>query len=115
MTLLPHEVYDVLAMSDVFTLPSFREGLASSIIEAAMAGLPIVSHPHSGGRFILQDDIWLNDMSPVGALTARLQEIKANGVPASKLADLQRSAELRFSRGALAHQFIDMVKRVHQI
>jgi glycosyltransferase involved in cell wall biosynthesis len=115
MTLLPHEVYEVLAMSDVFTLPSFREGLASSIIEAAMAGLPIVSHPHSGGRFILQDDIWLNDMSSAGALSARLQEIKANGVPASKLAELQRSAESRFSRGALAHQFIDMVKRAQQI
>jgi glycosyltransferase involved in cell wall biosynthesis len=115
MTLLPDEVYEVLAMSDVFTLPSFREGLASSIIEAAMAGLPIVSHPHSGGRFILQDDIWMSDMSQTGALTARLQEIKARGVPALKLTALQHSAQSRFSKGALVHQFVDMVQHVHEI
>ncbi|MFX4963512.1 glycosyltransferase, partial [Acinetobacter baumannii] len=59
MTLLPNEVHEALAMADVFTLASFREGLASSIIEAAMAGLPIISHPHSGGKFILQDSTWM--------------------------------------------------------
>jgi glycosyltransferase involved in cell wall biosynthesis len=115
MTLLPDEVHDVLAMSDVFALASFREGLASSIIEAAMAGLPIVSHPHSGGRFILKDDFWMNDMSQPGTLTARLEEIRANGVPYARLVELQKSADARFSKGALAHQFVDMIKHVAQM
>lgn len=114
MTLLPNEVHEALAMADVFTLASFREGLASSIIEAAMAGLPIISHPHSGGKFILQDSTWMTDMSVPGALTERLNEFRAAPVSPEKLKALQSSAQSRFSAEVLADQFVEMVKSVHE-
>ncbi len=114
MTLLPNEVHEVLSMADVFTLASFREGLASSIIEAAMAGLPIISHPHSGGRYILQDDTWLTDLSRSGALADKLLEFRNRRLPAEKLRDLQESAQSRFSKEVLANQFVQMVKRARK-
>jgi glycosyltransferase involved in cell wall biosynthesis len=113
MTLLPAQVHEILAMVDVFTLASFREGLASSIIEAAMAGLPIISHPHSGGRYILQDSRWLVDMSQVGALRERLLALRANGVSAQALRELQKDATARFGKDVLASQFAEMVTHVH--
>ncbi len=112
MTLKPHEVHEALAMADVFVLPSFREGLASSIIEAAMAGIPIISHPHSGGKYILQDDFWLTDLNEPDALRQKLLEIRAHGVPADKLVQLKQKAYERFSPTALADSFVDMVTRL---
>ena len=111
-TLQPEEVYEALALSDVFVLPSFREGLASSIIEAAMAGIPVISHPHSGGKYILRDDEWLCDLSKSGALKERLLEIKKNGVNQEKQADLQITCVERFSEKALSDQFVAMVEKV---
>lgn len=108
MTLPPQEVHSALSMSDVFVLPSFKEGLASSIIEAAMAGIPIVSHPHSGGRYILEDPIWLEDLSQPGNLTRRLVTIKQFGVSTEQLADLQKNTCSRFTPGRLADKFVDI-------
>jgi glycosyltransferase involved in cell wall biosynthesis len=111
-TLQPVEVYEALALADVFVLPSFREGLASSIIEAAMAGIPIISHPHSGGKYILLDDEWMRDLSRTDALKERLLEIRANGVNQEKLAALQKSCVERFSEQALSDQFVAMIEKV---
>jgi len=111
-TLKPVEVYEALALSDVFVLPSFREGLASSIIEAAMAGVAIISHPHSGGKYILRDDEWMRDLSQPNALKERLLEIRADGVNQEKLASLQKSCVERFSEQALSDQFVAMIEKV---
>jgi glycosyltransferase involved in cell wall biosynthesis len=112
LTLLPEEVHEALTMSDVFVLPSFREGLASSIIEAAMAGLPIISHPHSGGKFILQDDTWMLDMSVPGALTERLKAFQVQPPSREQLSRLQNSAQSRFSKEVLPGKFIDMCEKI---
>ena len=114
-TLAPEDVYEALALSDVFVLPSFREGLASSIIEAAMAGLPIISHPHSGGRYILEDEEWMRDLSHADTLKQRLLEIRQHGVDQSKLARLQTSCQTRFSQQALSDEFVAMIRKVAQL
>lgn len=112
LTLSPDEVHEALTMSDVFVLSSFREGLASSIIEAALAGLPVISHPHSGGKFILQDDTWMTDMSVSGALTEKLNAFKAQPPSRDQLMRLQSSAQARFSRDVLPGKFIKMCEKV---
>ena len=113
LTLKPEDVHEALAMADVFVLPSFREGLASSIIESAMAGLPIISHPHAGGKYILVDEFWLTELKEPTALRGRLLQIRNDGVPADKLAQLKNSAGQRFSPAALADDFVHMVLNVH--
>jgi glycosyltransferase involved in cell wall biosynthesis len=44
------DVPDILAASDIFTLPSHREGMPRSIIEAMMTGLPVVATDIRGAR-----------------------------------------------------------------
>ncbi len=82
------------------------------MIEAAMAGIPVVSHPHSGAQFILEDVYWLTNMDRAGSLTAKLMEIRSQGVAFDKLAALQTNAYARFSSQALVHQFVEMVTKV---
>ncbi|MCB2156687.1 glycosyltransferase family 4 protein [bacterium] len=52
---LRSDVPDLLAASTVFTLPSHREGLPVSIIEAMMMGLPVVATRIRGCREEIQD------------------------------------------------------------
>ncbi len=109
-TLPADKVNEVLYLADVFVLPSLSEGLGAVLIEAAMAGLPIVSHPHSGARFILQDYFWMTDLSQVGSLASRLTEFRNNPPNTEKVEKLETQAIDRFSDRALAPQFYAMVK-----
>lgn len=43
-----HDVEAVLAAADIFTLPSYHEALPMSVIEAMLAGLPVVASDISG-------------------------------------------------------------------
>jgi glycosyltransferase involved in cell wall biosynthesis len=45
-----HDVFDLLLASDAFVLPTFREGFARVLMEAASVGLPIVSTNVPGVR-----------------------------------------------------------------
>jgi glycosyltransferase involved in cell wall biosynthesis len=44
------DVPDLLQAADIFTLPSHREGMPRSIIEAMMTGLPVVATDIRGSR-----------------------------------------------------------------
>lgn len=109
-TLPADEVNQVLSTADVFVLPSLSEGLPGALIEAAMAGLPIVSHSHSGGQFILQDDFWMTDLSQAGSLTRRLTQLRTNPPDPERIKQLQTQAIERFSDRALAPVFYEMVR-----
>jgi glycosyltransferase involved in cell wall biosynthesis len=111
-TLADQQVRDAMYMADVFVLPSLREGLGAVLIEAAMAGLPVLSHPHAGSKFILEDPEWMADISQRGALTLWLRQLKANPPPESRLKDLQTRVINRFNDRFLAKHFSDMVAKI---
>jgi glycosyltransferase involved in cell wall biosynthesis len=48
---------DLLGRMDVMVLPSYREGLPRSLIEAAAAGLPIVTTDVPGCREVVEDGV----------------------------------------------------------
>ena len=109
-TLPADRVEQALFLADVFVLPSLYEGLGAVLIEAAMAGLPIVSHPHSGSKFVLQDDFWMTDLSKTGSLTTRLTQLRNDPPAEEKVRDLQTQVINRFSDRVLVPQFYQMVK-----
>lgn len=49
------DVLDILASADIFVMPSFREGLPRSLMEAMVAGLPCVASNIRGAVDLLED------------------------------------------------------------
>lgn len=71
------DVPDILAASDIFTLPSHREGMPRSIIEAMMSGLPVVATDIRGAREEVVEGktgflVPVRDPVALGAALARL-------------------------------------------
>ncbi|MBX9572948.1 MAG: glycosyltransferase family 4 protein [Candidatus Obscuribacterales bacterium] len=112
MTVSDLEVRELLVMSDLFALCSLYEGLGAALIEAALAGLPVLCHPHGGGKYILQDERWLIDMSIPGNLSMKIRELVANPPTAESLARLKASVQQRFNEEELSHRFTAMVEQV---
>ena len=112
-TLVPEDVRRALYISNVFVLPSFTEGLPNALIEAVMAELPVICHPHPGGKYILEDDQWLVDLSITGALANRVKILRSYPRPEEEIKRLQNRAIERFSADTLAGEFYEMVARVY--
>ena len=54
-----NDVAALLNISDIFVMPSFREGLSRSIMEAMLAGLPCIVSDIRGNTDLIKDDICL--------------------------------------------------------
>lgn len=113
LTVPPQEVFDILHASDLFVLASLNEGLGMVVIEAAMAGLPVICHPHGGSRYIVGDDsYWLHDLTAAGALATQINKMRERGVDPARLKQLRRQALERFGEKALIGEFQNMVSRM---
>jgi glycosyltransferase involved in cell wall biosynthesis len=86
----PEEVLRAYRESDIFCLPSHREGLPNVLLEAMVAGRACVATPVGGIPEVLEGVGLLVPVGDVAALTSTLQE-------------LARDPERRAHLGALAH------------
>lgn len=79
---MPHaDLARLMRSCDILVLPSFEEGLARVLIEAAASGLALVATPNTGVEdFFTPGDAegWLIPCNDVDALCAVLEEAKAN-------------------------------------
>jgi glycosyltransferase involved in cell wall biosynthesis len=102
------DVPDLLRAADIFTLPSHREGMPRSIIEAMLTGLPVVATDIRGSREEVVDGTTglLVPVRDAGALAAALS--KFAGDPALRAAmgkaGLARARELYDERKVVARQ-----------
>ena len=71
------DVPDLMAAADIFTLPSHREGMPRSIIEAMMSGLPVVATDIRGSReeVVPEDTGLLVPVRDAAALQAALTRL----------------------------------------
>lgn len=112
LTVEPEKVASILQASDVFVLPSLRESFGNVLLEAALCGLPVVTHPHDGAQFVIADDFWMTDMSEEGNLSKRLTWLKDNAAGiVGHVRQLKDDVNKRFSEEALVRQFQQMVRR----
>jgi glycosyltransferase involved in cell wall biosynthesis len=78
---VPHAQLAALYRScDVFVLPSFEEGLARVMLEAAACGLALIATPNTGVENFFTPGApegWLIPVNDIDALCAALQEAKA--------------------------------------
>lgn len=113
LTVEPEKVASILQASDVFVLPSLRESFGNVLLEAALCGLPVVTHPHDGAQFVIADDFWMTDLSEEGNLAKRLTWLKENATTIEgHVQQLKDSVNKRFSEESLVRQFQQMVRRV---
>jgi teichuronic acid biosynthesis glycosyltransferase TuaC len=80
------EINEFLNLSDVFVLPTIREGSSNAIIEAMAAGLPIISSNMEFNDDILDDNNSLRiNPNSVNELILQLNKIIENPIIANKM------------------------------
>lgn len=74
------DVPDILDVMDVFVFPSHYEGLPGALIEAMIAGLPIVATPVDGNAELIEDGVTGLFVPPhdVEAIAGRIDELLAD-------------------------------------
>lgn len=78
----PHaQLAELYRSCDAFVLPSFEEGLARVMLEAAACGLPLIVTPNTGAENLFTPGApegWLIPVNDVAALCAALTEAREN-------------------------------------
>lgn len=102
------DLEDLLAAADVFVFPSFyREGIPRALIEAAFAGLPIVTTDNVGCREVVIDQhsgLLVPPRRPGPLARAVLDLLNDRQVAQSYGRSAGREARQRFELGRIAHQ-----------
>lgn len=82
-----HNIRQLLTQSDIFVLPSRREGMSNALMEAMICGLPAIATEVSGSEDLIAQGIsgLLVPVANVGALTAAMIQM---------LEDPERSIEM---------------------
>jgi glycosyltransferase involved in cell wall biosynthesis len=107
------DVRDLMAIADVVTLPSYREGLPRVLMEAAAMGCPLVATDIPGCREVVQDGVngFLvpprNGMALAQAIETLL---KRPDLRAAFGAASRRLAEERFSAREVVDRILDLYR-----
>jgi glycosyltransferase involved in cell wall biosynthesis len=110
-----NDVPALLQDSDIYVLTSRSEGMAGVLVEAAMAGLPIVTTDVEGAEEVVEDGVsglivGVDDRDGLVDAVARLaadSELRRRMGAAAR----ERAVE-RFSIEALAGQWINVLDRI---
>ena len=70
------DIKELLCMSDLFALPSKREGLGLAALEAMAVGLPVVCSNIRGNKDLLLKGKWLVEQSPKAYRKAIIEVMK---------------------------------------
>lgn len=103
-------VWEILAASDIFVMPSDYEGMPNAVMEAMAAALPCVSTKRSGIRDIAREgvDALYFDAGDAPALAAKIRWLTEN--PA-RAADIGHSAAARVREFSVA-RFVNCFENV---
>lgn len=105
-----------LALADVVVLPSrYREGVPRALIEAALAGVPIVTTDTPGCRDVVADGAvgWIVPPGAPVALADAVVEVLADPSRALRVANAAKErARTRFELGGIADQYRTLYDRL---
>ena len=110
-----HDVARLLAACDVFVLPSHREGLSLSLIEAHGAGRASVAYDVGGNAEVLRDGVtgWLVPPGNEAALAASLVSALAGRSGRAPLEQAARGRFLEaFTHERMVARYLDLYRRL---
>jgi glycosyltransferase involved in cell wall biosynthesis len=107
------DIPGVYAAADIAVLPSYREGLPKSLLEAAAAGLPLVATDAPGCREICRDGktgllVPVQSVAPLADALARLANDPA--LRAELGANARRAAVEEFSEAQVVAETLDLYR-----
>jgi glycosyltransferase involved in cell wall biosynthesis/ribosomal protein S18 acetylase RimI-like enzyme len=109
------DVRDLMALMDVFVLPSWREGLPRSAIEAAATGLPLVLTDIRGCREVARDGIegFLVPVRDPVRLAGSISELLADEALRTRMGIAARArAEERFDERRVVASVVETSRRL---
>jgi glycosyltransferase involved in cell wall biosynthesis len=106
---------DLLDLTDVFVLPSLDEGMPIALLEAALAGVPVIATPVGDVPKLVAHEV-TGLLVPVGdaaALAAAIARLRGEPELGRRLAAAARAAILRdYSSAAMNEQYADVYAAV---
>jgi glycosyltransferase involved in cell wall biosynthesis len=108
-------IEQLLATADVFVLPSYREGLPRSLIEAAACGLPLVATDVPGCREVVTDGVdgLLVPARDARTLAEAIWRLASNPPLAAKLGAAARERVVRcFDERIVIRQTLDVYEEL---
>ena len=105
-----NDVFDLLLVSDAFVLPTFREGFARVLLEAAAVGLPIIATDVTGVREFARNEqeALLVEVKNSKALANAMIQLATNPDLADNLAENALKHVKKFSLENVSKQYINI-------
>jgi glycosyltransferase involved in cell wall biosynthesis len=99
--------------SDVLALPSEREGMPNSLLEALACGLPCVAPASAGGAVVLDDDVGIVPPSnEPSALAAALAKLAADDDTRRRMGESARRHSERYDVERVVDEYEDLYRRM---
>jgi len=108
------EIAEMYQASDVYVLPSYREGLPLTLFEAMAAGLPIVASPCNGVPYEMKDDIngFLVKYGDIGGLKKNILKILDDKKLAEKLGRNNREKSKNYNWDIICRKYEEVYEKV---
>jgi len=111
----PHEeIRALMSQSHAYILPSFEEGLARSVLEAAAAGLPPIISKETGATDILKEgrDCWVIPTGQPDELSRVLKNVAANHEEARRRGENASLAVKQFTWEAYGERCANLLSAI---
>jgi glycosyltransferase involved in cell wall biosynthesis len=105
---------NLLSAADIYLLPTKRENLSMSLLEALAAGLPIITTPVGGNLELVQAEktAILADAGNIAALSGALERLLQDQQLRQAMGARAYESVHRFSLGTVAHQHITLYQEI---
>jgi glycosyltransferase involved in cell wall biosynthesis len=113
MTRVPFdEVPRMLWLSDAMVQTSLDEGFGRTLVEAMLADVPVLCHPHETARSLIAADASFVDMAAPGALAERLVQLAEEPALPAAIREENRRHARRFGWDRLVDDYLSMYQAV---